>query len=70
MSLLTTLSAEAATRVELPFPAIVFGIIGIVTFTALALVMWSYRDVANRHPHKSAQHDASHGHADASGSSH
>lgn len=70
MSLLTTLSAEAATHVELPFPAVVFGIIGIVTFAALGLVMWSYRDVANRHPQKSAQHDASHGHADAAGSSH
>ncbi len=35
-----------------PFPAIVFGIIAMGLFLALAAVTWSYRDVANRHEHK------------------
>ncbi|MBF4462261.1 MULTISPECIES: hypothetical protein [unclassified Rathayibacter] len=63
MSLATTLLAEAATHVELPFPTIVFGLIAAGAFTALGLVTWSYRDVANRHSHKTAagSHDQ-HGH--------
>jgi len=39
--------------VTYPFPAFVFGVIAMVIFIALALVTWSYRDVANRHSHKS-----------------
>jgi hypothetical protein len=65
MSLATTVLAEASTHVELPFPAIVFGIIAAVIFVALGFVTYSYRDVANRHSHKTAGstgHDAGHGH--------
>jgi hypothetical protein len=63
MSLATTVLAEAATHVELPFPTIVFALIAAVIFIALGLVTWSYRDVANRHSHKTTagSHD-SHGH--------
>jgi hypothetical protein len=39
--------------VTYPFPAFVFGAIAMVIFIALAFVTWSYRDVANRHSHKS-----------------
>jgi hypothetical protein len=39
--------------VTYPFPAFVFGVIAMVIFIALAFVTWSYRDVANRHSHKS-----------------
>jgi hypothetical protein len=39
--------------VTYPFPAFVFGIIAMTLFIALAFVTWSYRDVANRHSHKS-----------------
>ncbi|MBT1017716.1 hypothetical protein KJY77_00965 [Canibacter sp. lx-72] len=37
---------------ELPFPAIVFGVIAFVFLSALALVTYSFRDVANRHAEK------------------
>jgi hypothetical protein len=63
MSLATTVLAEAAAHTELPFPAIVFGLIAAVAFAALGFVTWSYRDVANRHSHKTGagSHDQ-HGH--------
>ncbi|AZZ51549.1 MULTISPECIES: hypothetical protein [Rathayibacter] len=62
MSLVTTVLAEAA-HTELPMPTIVYGLIAVVAFTALGFVTWSYRDVANRHSHKTGagSHD-SHGH--------
>ena len=47
------LEAMAETAVKYPFPTIVFGAIAFTLFVALALVTWSYRDVANRHDHKS-----------------
>lgn len=37
---------------ELPFPAWMFGVAFLVGFFALALVTFSYRNVANRHAHK------------------
>jgi hypothetical protein len=37
---------------ELPFPAEVFGIAFLVSFFALAWLTYSYRNVANRHRHK------------------
>jgi hypothetical protein len=73
MSVVTSLLAEAEAHVELPFPATVFGLIAMVIFLALAAVMWSYRDVANRHPRKSAAYTATHdphGHADRTGADH
>lgn len=65
MSLATTVLAEAATHAELPFPAFVFGLIAAVIFIALGFVAWSYRDVSNRHAHKTSGaqgHDSGHGH--------
>lgn len=44
---------------ELPIPAVVYGIIAMATFLVLALIVFSYRDVANRHDHK---HSSSQGH--------
>ncbi|MEN9715176.1 MAG: hypothetical protein RJA35_643 [Actinomycetota bacterium] len=38
---------------ELPFPTFVTGLIAFAIFTLLGFVTWSYRDVANRHDHKS-----------------
>ncbi|MEY4434609.1 MAG: hypothetical protein RIR16_649 [Actinomycetota bacterium] len=38
--------------VQLPFPAVVFGVIAMGVFILLGLITWSYRDVANRHDHK------------------
>lgn len=37
---------------ELPMPAIMFGVIAMSVFILLAFVVYSYRDVANRHDHK------------------
>jgi putative flippase GtrA len=59
----TALTAAAEETVALPIPAIAYPIIAAVVFTFLAFVIWSFRDVANRHSHKtggSAGHDAAH----------
>lgn len=40
--------------VVLPFPAVIFGVIAIGVFVLLGAITWSYRDVANRHDHKSS----------------
>lgn len=37
---------------ELPIPAWSYGVIALMTLFALALVTYSYRNVANRHSHK------------------
>ena len=58
---------------QLPFPGFFFGLIAFVIFMSLGFVMWSYRDVANRHPKKSAEFAASHdlhGHGDRTGADH
>jgi hypothetical protein len=43
--------AEGA-GVSLPFPTVVTGIIAMGIFLLLGFITWSYRDVANRHEHK------------------
>lgn len=65
MSLLSSLVVTAAVAEEnaLPFPSIVFALIAASVFVALGFVVWSYRDVANRHSSKtrgSAGHGADH----------
>jgi hypothetical protein len=45
---------------ELPMPAAGYGIVFLVGFFVLALVTYSYRNVANRHRHKTGGSDASH----------
>lgn len=42
------------TKVELGFPTVVVGLIAMGIFVILAMITWSYRDVANRHDHKSS----------------
>ncbi|BDI23147.1 hypothetical protein [Herbiconiux sp. L3-i23] len=49
LPLTVVLAAAESGHTELPMPAYVFGVIALVIFAALALVTWSYRDVANRH---------------------
>jgi heme/copper-type cytochrome/quinol oxidase subunit 2 len=39
---------------ELPIPALAFGAIAMGVFALLAFVVFSYRDVANRHDHKNS----------------
>ncbi|RFA08821.1 hypothetical protein B7R54_05965 [Subtercola boreus] len=74
MSVVTSalvLSEEAVNN--LPFPGVFFGLIAFAIFLVAGFVMWSYRDVANRHPQKSAafaqSHDL-HGHGDRTGADH
>jgi len=55
---LEAMGEQAATGY--PFPAYVFGVIAIGIFITLALVTWSYRDVANRHDHKTGDSNSQH----------
>lgn len=64
MSIATTLLAAAA-EVEHETGAVmaqtfIFGLIAFAVFIALALVVFSYRDVANRHAGKAAAYAKSH----------
>ncbi len=67
MSFATILLAEAATHVELPMPAWMYGVIALIVFIFLGAATFSYRDVANRHSAKgsaraAAAAEAGHGH--------
>ena len=55
MSLVTSvlvLRAAVEGANVLPFPPVVFALIAAAVFLALGFVVWSYRDVANRHSDK------------------
>ncbi len=52
--------AEAEVVNPLPFPGVVFGAIAMSVFLLLGFVTWSYRDVANRHDHKSSNSEGHH----------
>ncbi len=60
MSFLTAVLAEAE-HVALPMPTWAYGALGLVIFFALGFVVWTYRDVANRHQAKAAAYAAAHG---------
>ena len=62
MSLITSLITAAAEEShELPMSPFGYAGIAVAAFVALAVVVWSYRDVANRHSDKvSASHDDHH----------
>ncbi|AAT88717.1 hypothetical protein ATY41_06725 [Leifsonia xyli subsp. xyli] len=68
MSHLTTVLAAAEAHIELPMPAWAYGAIAAVIFAALLIVTLSYRDVANRHSHRSDPDAAAH--AGAPGAAH
>lgn len=53
-------SAAEEVHIQLPFPAIFFGVIGMGVFILLGLITFSYRDVANRHDHKSSNNSSHH----------
>jgi hypothetical protein len=61
MSLLTSLPIEAPEELaELVLPVWAFPTIAAVIFLVLALVTWSYRDVAHRHNDKTSADAGSH----------
>jgi hypothetical protein len=39
---------------ELPIPAVMYAVIALAGFMLLAFIVFSYRDVANRHAHKNS----------------
>ncbi|QEO15950.1 hypothetical protein FLP10_17135 [Agromyces intestinalis] len=62
MSLVTAvLASESVNARELPVEPFVYGLVAFVIFLALAIVTYSYRDVANRHRAKAAAYAARHG---------
>ncbi|MBP1325425.1 hypothetical protein JOF28_000657 [Leucobacter exalbidus] len=71
MSVLATLAVAAEegghVLVELPIPALMYGVIVFGIFLVLAAVTFSFRDVANRHAEKAEAYAREHG---ASQSSH
>ena len=52
--------AEAETHVASAIPGFVYGAIAMALFVVLGFVTWSYRDVANRHEHKSSDSKGHH----------
>lgn len=67
MSVLATIAVaaeEAHVLNELWMPAPLFGVVMLVTFTALAAVTYSFRDVANRHAEKAEAYAREHGAAE------
>ena len=65
MSLVATIvaAAEEGHHVvnELPIPGVMFGVIVFAAFTALAVVTFAFRDVANRHSAKAEAYAREHG---------
>ena len=64
MSVLNTIAVaaeEGHVLNELWFPAPLFGVIMLGIFTALALVTFSFRDVASRHSEKAEAYAREHG---------
>ncbi|MDQ1582623.1 MAG: hypothetical protein QOF36_677 [Microbacteriaceae bacterium] len=68
MSFVTTVLAQTETPAPLIMPTWGFGVTFLVIFAALAFVIWSYRDIANRHAPKA--HPFSADHAGAPGATH
>jgi len=60
MSLLVTLVTETEELAPLLMPPLAFAGVAVAVFVALGFVVWSFRDVANRHSNKVAKGD-SHG---------
>lgn len=53
--------------VDLPLPLLTYPAVALVLFIALAGVLWSYRDVANRHSGKAEAYARAHGGGPSSG---
>ncbi len=66
MPIVTAVLAEVE-HVQLPMPTWAYGVVALVIFFALAVVLWSFRDVANRHHAKAAAYAAAHGGAPGHG---
>jgi hypothetical protein len=67
MSFAAVVAAEEAAA-QLPMEPWVFGVLALCVFACLGFVLFTYRDVANRHPHKATPDAADH--AGAPGATH
>lgn len=65
LSVVTIIAAGAEKHFPLFAPTWVFGVGPLVIFAVLAVVLWTYRNVANRHIHKAEANAA--GHAQSAG---
>jgi len=61
LSLLVQLVAETGEHRNIMLETIIYPIIALIVFAALALVTFSYRDVANRHAAKADAYARAHG---------
>jgi len=68
MSLVGAVAAQAEQSNGLIAEPWVFGLVAVCVFASLAFIVWTYRDVANRHSHKAAPDAADH--AAAPGATH
>ena len=59
-TLLVLAAEESEAHGNVALETVIFGIIAIAVFAALALVTLSYRNVANRHAHKADAYAAAH----------
>jgi heme/copper-type cytochrome/quinol oxidase subunit 2 len=57
MSLFATVLAQTEELAPLIAPPLVIAGVAVAVFVVLAIVTWSYRDVANRHSQKVAKGD-------------
>jgi len=60
MSFVATVLTEVG-HVDLPLPLIVYPLVAAVLFFALGAVVWSFREVSNRHSGKAAAYAAARG---------
>ncbi|TFD89014.1 MULTISPECIES: hypothetical protein [Cryobacterium] len=60
MSFLSAVLTEVE-HIALPLPLVVYPMVAAVLFLALGVVVWSFRDVANRHSGKANAYAAAHG---------
>ncbi|TFD62791.1 hypothetical protein E3T39_02360 [Cryobacterium suzukii] len=60
MSFLSAVLTEVE-HIALPLPLVVYPMVAAVLFLALGVVLWSFRDVANRHSGKANAYAAAHG---------
>ena len=60
MSFVTAVLTEVE-HIALPLPLIAYPLVAAVLFLALGVVVWSFRDVSNRHSAKANAYAAAHG---------
>jgi len=66
MLFVTAVLAEVE-HTQLPVATWVYGLVALIVFAALVFVVWSFRDVANRHSAKANAYAAAHGGAASHG---